>query len=136
MLDFSKVDPVYPDKSPGTPYEYSKRANRARGDHCLQDLYSRPEKVIAVVSHAGYLRTGISKRRYANADYRCFEFHKSDDGSLELFEDDETEKNGGGMGKSEKGIFLIQDWEFPSETPETSEDEEEDDEDDEDYVDS
>ncbi|KAF2212604.1 hypothetical protein CERZMDRAFT_111703 [Cercospora zeae-maydis SCOH1-5] len=117
-LDFSHVDPTYPDKSERTPYAYAKRANRKRGEHCLENLYARPEKVIVVVSHAGFLRTGISHRRFANADYRCFEFVKDADGRLGLLEDPETEKSGGGMGRSEKGVFSIQAWDFPPEVPE------------------
>ncbi|CAK1368348.1 unnamed protein product [Cercospora beticola] len=116
-LDFSHVDPRYPDKSDNTPYAYTKKANRQRGDHCLEDLFARKEKVIAVVSHAGFLRTGISKRRFANADYRCFEFSRGVDGKLGLIEDAETERSGGGMGRSEKGVFEIQEWDFPVEVP-------------------
>lgn len=126
-LDFSQVDPIYPDKSENTPYAYSRTANQKRGESCLRDLYDRPEKVIAVVSHAGFLRTGISRRRYANADYRIFTFRKGEGGELGLFEDSETERKGGGMGRSEKGIFEIGDWEFPSsETPDVESDDEED----------
>lgn len=116
-LDFSHVDPTYPDKSDKTPYAYTKKANRERGNHCLEDLFARKEKVIAVVSHAGFLRTGISKRRFANADYRCFEFSRGVDGKLGLVEDAETERSGGGMGRSEKGVFEIQEWDFPVEVP-------------------
>ncbi|USW58066.1 Putative histidine phosphatase superfamily, clade-1 [Septoria linicola] len=115
-LDFSRVDPIYPSKDPSTPYAWTRAANRARGDACLRDLYHRPEKVIAVVSHAGFLRTGISKRRYANADYRCFEFRRRGRGEkekLELVGDGQTERRGGGMGRSEKGVFEVQDWDFP-----------------------
>jgi len=132
-LDFSTVDPIYPDKSPGTPYAYTRAANKARGEACLKDLYGRSEKVIAVVSHAGFLRTGISRRRYANADFRIFTFGK---GGKDIFEDEETERNGGGMGRSEKGIFEIGDWEFPPRDEESDESEEDgDDEKDGDYVD-
>lgn len=79
----------------------------------MKDLYRRPEKVIAVVSHAGFLRTGItSGKRFANADYRVFTFAKDGDG---IFEDEGTQKAGGGMGKSEKGIYEVQEWDFPDE---------------------
>lgn len=116
-LDFSHVDPRYPDKPDKTRYAYTKKANRERGDHCLEDLYARKEKVIAIVSHAGFLRTGVSRRRFANADYRCFEFCKDKDGKLGLVEDAETERRGGGMGRSEKGVFDVQEWDFPAEVP-------------------
>lgn len=49
---------------------------------------------------------------------------------LELVEDEETEGRGGGMGRSEKGVQEVNDWDFPPETPE-----DEDDDDDGDYVD-
>ncbi|KXT03177.1 hypothetical protein AC579_6873 [Pseudocercospora musae] len=111
-LDFSNVDPIYPDKSPATPYAYTREANKARGEACLKDLYGRSEKVIAVVSHAGFLRTGICRRRFANADFRIFTFGKGGEEIL-IFEDEETERRGGGMGRSEKGIFEVGEWEFP-----------------------
>ena len=114
-LDFSHVDPAYPTKDSSSPYAFTKSANKARGEACLKDLYNRPEKVIAVVSHAGFLRTAVTRRRYANADYRIFTFGKGDDGYLELFEDDKTARKGGGLGRSQKGIFEVQEWDFPSE---------------------
>ncbi len=40
----------------------------------LRELYHRPEKYIVVVSHSGFLRTGISGHYYWNADYRIFDF--------------------------------------------------------------
>ena len=61
-LDFSHVDPRFPNKSLETPYAFTRSANIARGQTCLQRLYERPEKAIAVVSHSGLLRTAISKR--------------------------------------------------------------------------
>jgi hypothetical protein len=78
-------------------------------------LYERPEKTIAVVSHSGFLRTAISKRRYANADYRVFTFRKSKTGHLSLVEDGSTARRGGGMGLSEKGLQRIEPWDFPPE---------------------
>ena len=63
-LDFSAVDPIYPDKSYDTPYAFRRSTNLARGQSCLRKLHARPEQVIAVVSHSGFLRTTISKRRY------------------------------------------------------------------------
>ena len=114
-LDFSYVDPAYPAKSSGSPYAFTRVANVARGAACLQSLCSRPEEVIAVVSHSGFLRTGISRRRYANADYRIFTFGRDAEGKLELLEDEETEKRKGAMGKSQEGIFEIVRKDFPPE---------------------
>lgn len=112
-LDLSSVDPTYPDKSLKTPYAFTHSANAARGQSCLAELYARPEKVIAVVSHSGFLRTAICKRRFANADYRVFKFRKRRDGQLTLVEDASTSQAGGAMGRSEKGVQMIQEWDFP-----------------------
>jgi broad specificity phosphatase PhoE len=115
QLDFTKVDPVFPDKSGNTPYAFTRSAITARGQSCLAKLYERPEQAIAVVSHSGFLRTVISKRRYANADYRVFTFRRSKSGHLSLVEDRTTAKRGGGMGMSEKGFQKIEPWDFPRE---------------------
>lgn len=66
-------------------------------------MRERPEKVIAVVSHAGFLRTAITHKRFANADYRIFGFARDEEGEIELDEDRETERRGGAMARSEKG---------------------------------
>lgn len=84
-----------------------------RGRNCRQWLKSRPEKVIAVVSHSGFLRLGISHTKYANADYRVFDF--ADDASDELVEWESTKHRGGGMGRSEKGTATIGASYFPAE---------------------
>ena len=120
-LDFSRVDPAYPDKSLGTPYAFTRSANIARGQACLQRLYDRPEKVIAVVSHSGFLRTAISKRRYDYADYRIFTFRRGREGELKLVEDAITQRKGGAMGRSETGVQRIEEWDFPPENMEEAE---------------
>jgi len=137
-LDFSTVDRIFPDKAIGTPYAYTRSANQARGEACLKYLYNRPERVIAVVSHGGFLRTGITRRRYANADYRIFTFGNGPQGHLHLWEDDTTSKKGGGMGRSEVGVFEIKEWDFPPEADDQNEDDEvyEDDDDSGDFVDA
>lgn len=115
-LDFSQVDPTYPDKSDDTPYAFRKAANLARGQTCLRKLYTRPEQVIAVVSHSGFLRTTISKRRYDYADYRIFAFKEDAfTKELRLIEDVWTARNGGAMGRSPKGVQRIRAWDFPPE---------------------
>ena len=76
-FDFSAVDPLYPDKTTDVatnPYAFTRTAILARGQKCLEMLYARPEKVIAVVSHSGFLRAAICHRRFANADWRVFDF--------------------------------------------------------------
>lgn len=78
-----------------------------RGIAARKWLKKRPEKVIAVVSHSGFLRVGVSYRGFQNADFRIFEFEEStkhDDIGGKLVEWEFTEKNGGGLGKSPKGV--------------------------------
>ncbi len=115
-LDFSGLDPIYPEKSNHTVYAFKRSANLARGQACLRRLYARPEKVIAVVSHSGFLRTSISKRRYYYADYRIFSFRQDHQkGELSLVEDSHTSRNGGGQGRSPKGVHRVREWDFPPE---------------------
>ncbi|KAK3381122.1 histidine phosphatase superfamily [Podospora didyma] len=82
QVDFSHVDPVFPDKkSPaGARYKYSRQAIIARGQFSLHDLYDRPEKAIIVVSHSGFLRVGVTGYWFFNADYRIFEFEERQEG--------------------------------------------------------
>lgn len=122
-LDFSAVDPIYPEKAnpPTNPYAFTRRAVVQRGQTCLEWLYNRPEKIIAVVSHSGFLRCSVSQRRYANADYRVFDLKKNDGKGFVLKEWEQTEKRGGGMGRSETGIAQIEEWDFPKETDELGE---------------
>lgn len=86
FVDFSKVDPVYPDKtSPaGAPYAYNKTAILNRGQSVLRELHSRPEKVIAVVSHSGFLRAGVCGCWFSNADYRVFDFAERPAGDVDM----------------------------------------------------
>lgn len=125
QYDFSAVDPSYPDKTTNlstNPYAFTQKAVLARGQACLKQLYSRPEKVIAVVSHAGFLRTAITNRRFFNADWRMFTFDveemEKNSGRYILKESEETEEHGGGMGRSEVGIFGINENDFPPEVKE------------------
>ncbi|KAL5114774.1 hypothetical protein ACEQ8H_007336 [Pleosporales sp. CAS-2024a] len=119
--DFSTVDPRYPDKTTdlaSNPYAFSQEAILARGQSCLKALYHRPEKVIAVVSHSGFLRTAVCNRMFFNADWRVFTFDEdamARNGGTKfiLKESEETEKNGGGMGRSDVGVFGIVDGDFP-----------------------
>ncbi|KAK3899346.1 histidine phosphatase superfamily [Staphylotrichum tortipilum] len=76
QVDFSLVDPVYPDKtSPaGAFYAPYRQPVIDRGRAVLSELRDRPEKAVIVVSHSGFLRVGVTGRFFANADYRIFEF--------------------------------------------------------------
>lgn len=100
QFDWSTVDPIFPAKT--GLYTYSVEGVAQRGLEVRTWLKNRPEKVVAVVSHAGFLRVGLTKKRYANADFRIFDFADGEDEAARLVEWELTEKNGGGLGKSEK----------------------------------
>jgi hypothetical protein len=59
---------------------------------------------------------------FFNADWRVFEFDEEEmaknGGSFVLKEDRETETRGGGMGRSEVGVFGVVDGDFPPEVEE------------------
>ncbi|KAI1153449.1 phosphoglycerate mutase-like protein [Nemania diffusa] len=121
-IDYSTVDPVWPDKtSPaGSQYHYTKAAIIARGQAALQKLYERPEKVIIVVSHSGFLRLGVTGCWFFNADYRVFDYAAmgSPGSPYQLEQHASTEKKGGGLGKSwTRQVLLGSD--LPEESPET-----------------
>jgi broad specificity phosphatase PhoE len=96
-VDWSHIDPTFPSKE--GMHAYSATALVARGTAARKWLRERPEKVIAVVSHAGFLRVGLCNRHFGNADWRVFDFEED-----ELLEWAQTERNGGGMGVSYKGV--------------------------------
>jgi len=99
QFDWSEVDPQYPAKT--GLFEFSRPAITQRGIEARKWLRNRPEKVIAVVSHCGFLRAGISYKNYENADFRVFDFAEGDEEiGGHLVEWKLTEKRGGGMGKS------------------------------------
>ncbi|CZR56553.1 uncharacterized protein PAC_06442 [Phialocephala subalpina] len=104
-FDFSTVDPIFPAKE--GLYEFSQEALTERGQVARKWLKERKEKVVAVVSHDGFMRVGICQRKFGNADYRIFQFEEERDGKdgLGLVELEETEKNGGGLGTCLKGTF-------------------------------
>lgn len=103
QIDFSKVDPVYPDKtsSAGAKYKYKKANLLARAQANLDELYHRPEKVIVVVSHSGFMRQAVTGDHYFNADFRVYDFEESQKETepLKLKQLDLT-KGTGGMGRS------------------------------------
>lgn len=72
QFNWDTVDPLYPSKT--GLYEFSKEAITRRAIATRAWLRARPEKVIAVVSHSGFLRVGLSFRKYAIADFRVFDF--------------------------------------------------------------
>lgn len=64
------------------------------------------------MSHAGFLRTSVAHANFSNADYRIGDLKKVD-GVVEFVEWEETEKKGGGMGKSVRGRADIVASDFP-----------------------
>lgn len=105
-FDWSQIDPIFPAKE--GIYKFSQDALLERGVAARRWLANRPEKVIAVVSHAGFLRIGLGNCNYANADFRIFKLENQDDSSLKdpiMIEYEGTKVSGGGMGKSKGGSF-------------------------------
>lgn len=116
QYDWDEVDPAFPSKE--GIYEFSKKGITQRGIAARKWLRERPEKVIAVVSHSGFLRVGLCYRFYENADFRIFDFGEGkDEIGGELIEWKETEgKKGeaaGGMGKSWFGFAGWETQTFP-----------------------
>lgn len=102
-VSFASVDPIWPDKTSDSArrYAHARASILARGRLCLETLYNRPETVVFVVSHSGFLRDGVVGSCFFNADYRIYNF--TDDavdeaGTLVVRQDDSTAA--GGMGLS------------------------------------
>ena len=114
QFDWSGVDPAYPSKT--GLYEFSRRGLTQRGIEARRWLKARPESKIAVVSHSGFLRVGVSYRMYENADYRIFDFAEGfEEVGGKLVEWELTESRGGGLGKSSKGDYPLRRGDYPSE---------------------
>lgn len=87
----------------------------ARGLAARQWLHARPEKVIAVVTHSAILRISIVQARFANADYRIYDFTEDGTTSFPMVQAKRTEGTGGmGLSRDEPG------GERPSDFPEES----------------
>ncbi|KAI0596183.1 histidine phosphatase superfamily [Biscogniauxia sp. FL1348] len=103
-VDFSTVDPVWPDKtSPAAShYRYTKTALLVRAQASLKKLYERPEKVILVVSHSAFMRLAVTGCWYFNADYRIFDFAEmtGPGDTYRLEQHASTKEKGGGLGLS------------------------------------
>ncbi|KAF2759228.1 hypothetical protein EJ05DRAFT_475447 [Pseudovirgaria hyperparasitica] len=116
--NYTSVDPIYPEKvnPPDNLYVFTRAGVLARGQAALAALYSRPEKVIAVVSHSAFLRTSVSQSHYMNADYRIFEYtlDSGKNGEFKLKQWVETEEKGGALGLSRKGLQEIKPTDFPN----------------------
>lgn len=105
-VDFSKVDPIWPDKtsSKATRYAHTASAIVERGRLCLESLHSRPEKLVFVVSHSGFLRVGCVGWWFFNSDYRIFEFEEGldKDGRRIVKQDESTIEGGLGLSWTER----------------------------------
>lgn len=109
-IDFTHVDPVYPDKtSPaGEKYKYVKANLLGRTQMVLEDLYNRPEKAIIVVSHSGFMRLCVTGDWFFNADYRIYDFaEREEGGKYGLKQWDLTKSGHGGMGWSYDEVVEI-----------------------------
>lgn len=114
QFDWTSVDSAFPAKT--GLYEFSKEGLTRRGIEVRRWLRNRPEAVVAVVSHSGFLRVGVSYCGYGNADFRIFDFARGpehDEVGGRLIEWELTKENGGGLGKSEKGVFGWETQTFP-----------------------
>ncbi|RTE75741.1 hypothetical protein BHE90_009791 [Fusarium euwallaceae] len=100
-VNFSTVDALWPDKTSPTAqrYAHTKRDILARGRRALEGLYSRPEKIIFVVSHSGFLRVGVVGFWFFNSDYRVFDFEaeRGEDGRLKVKQSEATLSGGLGL---------------------------------------
>ncbi|OAA39081.1 Histidine phosphatase superfamily, clade-1 [Metarhizium rileyi] len=100
-VTYKHLDPVWPDKvSPAaTRYAHSRSAIIERGRLCLEDLYNRPEKLVFVVSHSGFLRLGCVGWWFFNSDYRIFHFEEGigRDGRRVVRQDESTTQGGLGL---------------------------------------
>lgn len=115
-IDLTTVDSVYPDKtSPaGSAYYHSRRAIISRGQRALKFLYERPEKIVFIVSHSGFMRVGVSGRWFFNADYRIFDLERQEDGEIKPVHDDSMPQ--GALGLSSEVMVALGD-QLPEEDP-------------------
>jgi len=98
-FNWTHMSPLFPSKT--GPFAFSPPSLLSRGAATRAWLRARPEQVIAVVSHAGFMRIGLCNCKFGNADFRVFGFGEG--GALVEWE--ETRERGGGLGGSEGGFF-------------------------------
>ncbi|KAL7628697.1 hypothetical protein AAE478_000212 [Parahypoxylon ruwenzoriense] len=84
-LDFSTLDPIYPQKT--GMYENSEDAFRKRAAFAKRWLFERPEKCIVVVTHSGFLRRVVEGPKFRHAECRVYRFAEdTEDQDLKLKE--------------------------------------------------
>ncbi|KAI0006834.1 phosphoglycerate mutase-like protein [Xylariaceae sp. FL0662B] len=119
-VDFSTVDPVFPDKTSAAAkhYHFTRSAILNRAQTSLKALYERPEKIIIVITHSAFLRLAVSGCWFFNADYRIFDFAPriGPDDEYRLEQHEETRVQGGGLGRSWKEMLVLG-TELPVEDP-------------------
>lgn len=108
QINFDDVDEVFPSKTKNK-YSYTKNKLLARAQSVLEELYNRPEKAVAVVSHSAFMRQCVTGDHYFNADYRIYDFeeHKDGDGEPYKLKQWDLTKGAGGMGRSLDQIIPI-----------------------------
>ncbi|KAI2635475.1 histidine phosphatase superfamily [Xylaria nigripes] len=82
--DFSKLDPVYPQKT--GLYGPSEKAIQERASVARRWLSEQPEKCIIVVTHSGFLNRVVQGPRYKNVEYRTYRTVRDNSGEVELVE--------------------------------------------------
>ncbi|KAF5008009.1 hypothetical protein FDECE_5693 [Fusarium decemcellulare] len=122
-VNLSTVDALWPDKTPPAAqrYAHTKRDILARGRRALKGLRSRPEKLIFVVSHSGFLRLGVTGYWFFNSDYRMFDFEAergAEDDGVQVKQRETT--TSGGLGLSWKDPVALG-LDLPDEGPEVPE---------------
>ncbi|KAH8197152.1 hypothetical protein TruAng_008681 [Truncatella angustata] len=87
-LDFSTVDKAWPAKT--GLYDPSQEGLLNRARVVREWLYHRPEKYVVVMTHSGFIRrVAPSNSKYANAEFRIYNFaveDESDDRAFHLLE--------------------------------------------------
>ncbi|KAI5458863.1 histidine phosphatase superfamily [Mariannaea sp. PMI_226] len=103
LVNFDTVDPLWPDKtSPAAQrFAHTKQDIVARGQRALDGLRQRPERLIFVVSHSGFLRVGVTGFWYFNSDYRIFDFDLTNGGVNGLRQQPSTRSGGLGLSFTE-----------------------------------
>ncbi|KAF4461844.1 phosphoglycerate mutase [Fusarium albosuccineum] len=122
-VNLSTVDALWPDKtSPAAQrYAHTKRDILARGQRALKDLRSRPEKLMFVVSHSGFLRLGVTGYWFFNSDYRMFDFEAergAEDDGVQVKQRETTTSGGLGLSWTDPVALGL---DLPDEGPEVPE---------------
>jgi broad specificity phosphatase PhoE len=84
QLDFSQLDPVYPAKT--GLYDASQESLLHRARVAREWLFHRSEKYVIVMTHSGFIRRVVPDgTKYANAEYRTYDFAEEDEDGTRHF---------------------------------------------------